>query len=120
VPELSPARDQLLCRLTVLVLSGVTFLLALTVSGILKILLVGLTLSTAYTLVVLMTIFWPAACRRSSASWTLTATMVALAAWLIAPSQWRVLPHPIYFTWLVSLATFGLVGLVDRRPIDRP
>ncbi len=120
VPELSPARDQLLCRLTVLVLSGVTFLLALTVSGILKMLLVGLTLSTAYTLVVLMTIFWPAACRRSSASWTLAATMVALAAWLIAPASWRVLPHPIYFTWLVSLVTFGLVALLDRRPMDRP
>jgi SSS family solute:Na+ symporter len=120
VPELSPARDQLLCRLTVLVLSGVTFLLALTVSGILKMLLVGLTLSTAYTLVVLMTIFWPAACRRSSASWTLAATMVALAAWLIAPASWRVLPHPVYFTWLVSLAAFGLVALLDRRPMDRP
>ena len=49
-----------------------------------------------------------------------SATMVALAAWLIAPASWRVLPHPVYFTWLVSLVTFGLVALLDRRPMDRP
>jgi SSS family solute:Na+ symporter len=120
VPDLSPARDQLLCRLTVLGLSGLTFLLALTVSGILRVLMIGLTLSTAYALIGLMTVYWPAACRRSSARWTLVATMAALAAWLIAPAEWRILPHPIYFTWLVSLVTFFTVAAVDRRPIRRP
>ena len=46
--------------------------------------------------------------------------MVALAAWLLAPPQWRLLPHPIYFAWLVSLVTFGVVALVDRRGIEVP
>ena len=118
-PNLSPAREQVVSRATVAVLSVFTFLLALTVQGILKALFIGLTLSTAYTLVVLMTLFWPAACRRSSATWTLAATMVSLALWLAAPPSWRVLPHPIYFTWLASLAAFFLVALVDRRRIAR-
>ena len=137
-PNLSPARDQLICRITVLVLSVVTFLLALTVSGILKMLLIGLTLTTAYTLVVLMTMFWPAVCRRSSASWTLVATMVSLGLWLATPlfgrlaagrpalegvfGAWQGMvsffPHPIYFTWLVSLAAFFLVTLLDKRRIE--
>jgi SSS family solute:Na+ symporter len=117
-PNLSPRAESLCCRLAVVFLSAVTFLLALTVQGILKVLLVGLTLSTAYTLVVLMTIFWPAACRRSSATWTLAATMVALAAWLLAPPSWRFLPHPIYFTWMVSLLVFFAVPLFDHRPIQ--
>jgi SSS family solute:Na+ symporter len=136
-PNLSPARDQLICRITVLVLSVVTFLLALMVSGILKMLLIGLTLTTAYTLVVLMTMFWPAVCRRSSASWTLVATMVSLGLWLATPffgrlaaghpaleglfGRWQEVvaffPHPIYFTWLVSLAAFFLVTLLDKRRI---
>ena len=64
-------------------LSVVTFLLALTVSGILKMLLVGLTLTTAYTLIVLMTLFWPAVCSRSSATWTLLATIGSLVVWLL-------------------------------------
>ncbi len=117
VPELSDSRDQVLCRVTVFVLSIFTFLLALTVSGILKILLIGLTLTTSYTLIVLMTMFWPAMCRKSSATWTLLTTMAALVFWLVMPSGWRFLPHPIYFTWIVSLVTFFAVAAVDRRKI---
>ena len=117
-PELSQAKEMLVSRVTVLTLSVVTFLLALTVTGILKMLLAGLTLTTAYTLIVLMTMFAPRLCRRSSATWTLVTTMLALIAWLLAPASWRILPHPIYFTWLVSLLTFFLVALIDRRRIE--
>jgi solute:Na+ symporter, SSS family len=117
-PTMSATREQLICRLTVAGLSVVTFLLALTVTGILKFLLVGLTLSTAYTLVVLATIYAPGICRKGSAFWTLLMTMLALAGWLLMPGQWRFLPHPIYFTWIVSLVTFAVVALVDQRKID--
>ena len=92
-PDMGPALEQLVCRATVAGLSVVTLLLALTVQGILRVLLIGLTLATAYTLLVLMTLYWPRACRRSSASWTLASTMVALALWQLAPPTWRVLPH---------------------------
>ena len=117
-PDLSPAKDVLLSRVTVLALSVVTFLLALTVRGILEMLLVGLTLTTAYTLIVVMTMFAPALCRRSTATWTLVTTMLALVAWLLAPASWRIFPHPIYFTWLVSLATFFFVAVADGRRLE--
>ncbi len=116
-PDLDAAGEQRVCRYTVLGLSLVTFLLALTVTGILKMLLIGLTLTTAYTLIVLMVIFAPGLCRRSSATWTLGATMASLALWLALPAGTIPLPHPIYFTWIVSLATFFVVAAVDRRPI---
>jgi SSS family solute:Na+ symporter len=116
-PGLSLSGDQSVCRITVLVLSVLTFLLALTVQGILKVLLIGLTLTTAYTLIVLMTMFWPSMCRKSSATWTLLTTMAALALWLVMPESWRFLPHPIYFTWIVSLVTFFLVAMLDKRRI---
>ena len=117
VPDLSPAKDQLLCRITVAVLSVITFGLALTVQGILRALLVGLTLTTAYTLVVLTTIYCPKICRRSTASWVLATTMLALVLWLVAPQSWRVLPHPIYLAWAVSIGTLLLVAIFDRRPV---
>jgi SSS family solute:Na+ symporter len=117
-PKLSVVREQRVCRVTVAALSAVTFLLALTVSGILKALLIGLTLSTAYTLVVLMTIYLPGLCRRGAAFWTLLATMVSLGAWLAGPGSWHVVPHPIYMTWIVSVVTFVVVRLVDPRRID--
>jgi SSS family solute:Na+ symporter len=117
-PNLSPAKDQALCRVAVTVLSVVTFLLALTVQGILKVLLIGLTLSTAYTLIVIMTMYCPKLCRRSSATWTLATTMLCLAAWLIVTRFTDIkLPHAIYFTWATSIVTFLVVPIFDRRRI---
>ncbi len=119
-PDLSPAGDQLLSRATVAVLSVITFGLALSIQGILRALLIGLTLTTAYTLVVLMTMYLPGLCRRSSATWTLATTMAALGGWLVAPESWRVLPHPIYLAWIVSVVTFLLVMVFDNRRIMAP
>ncbi|MCP4898249.1 MAG: sodium:solute symporter family protein [bacterium] len=117
-PNLSPAQDQRLCRIAVAVLSVITFGLALTVQGILKALLIGLTLTTAYTLIVLATMFAPSLCRKSSATWTLATTMLALAAWLVMPAEWRFLPHPIYAAWIVSLVTFFAIPVFDKRRIE--
>jgi SSS family solute:Na+ symporter len=121
-PDLTEARERAISRIAVLVLSVLTYLLAVTVSGILKTLLIGLTLTTAYTLITLMTIFWPGLCRRSHATWTLIMAMVALVLWLTVPQipsffQGLSLPHPIFLCWLVCLLTFALVLLLDKRRI---
>ena len=87
-PDLDERGERIVGRVTIAGLSVLTFALAMQISGILKMLLVGLTLSTAYTLIVLMTLFWPSMCRKSSASWTLGMTMVARALWLVAPVVW--------------------------------
>jgi SSS family solute:Na+ symporter len=115
--EIDAAREQLVCRVTVAVLSLVTFALALTVTGILKMLLAALTLTTSYTLIVLMTMLAPRWCRRGSAVWTLGMTKLALVVWLVAPVEWRMVPHPVYFLWGVSLVTFFMVAMLDRRGI---
>lgn len=118
--QMDARREQLVCRLTVAVLSLVTFALALSVSSILKMLTSALTLTTSYTLIVLMTMLAPRLCRRSSAVWTLALTKLALVFWLVAPATWRIGPHPVYLLWGVSLVTFFLVAVVDRRPIQLP
>jgi SSS family solute:Na+ symporter len=122
-PDLTERSERIISRVSVLVLSIVTLMLALTVSGILKTLLIGLCLTTAYTLVTLMTLFAPGICRRGHALWTLVTSIAALAVWLIFPQVSAFfrsinLPHPIYFTWMVALLTYFLVALVDKRNID--
>jgi SSS family solute:Na+ symporter len=124
-PDLSEKRERVVSRLAVLVLSVFTYILAVSVSGILATLLVGLTLTTAYTLITLMTIFWPSVCRRSHATWTLITAMAALVIWFLFPGiasgfKSAGLPHPIVFCWIVSLATFFVVFLVDKRKIEAP
>jgi len=121
--ELSQKEERAISRISVLVLSVFTFILAVSVSGILKTLLIGLTLTTAYTLILLMTLFWPKVCRRSHATWTLLTAMAALASWLIFPQlssffEGIGLPHPIFFCWIVSLVTFFLVSVIDKRRIQ--
>jgi SSS family solute:Na+ symporter len=123
VPDLGEKRERIISRISVLVLSILTYLLAVSVSGIVRTLLIGLTLTTAYTLVTLMTLFWPRICRRSHATSTLVVAMSALALWLIfpqIPSFFKSinLPHPIYFCWIVSLVTFFLVAILDKKGIN--
>ncbi len=122
IPDLKEKGERIVSRVSVLILSIFTFLLALKVSGILNTLLIGLCLTTAYTLVTLMTLFWPKMCRRGHATWTLLTSMTALSLWLIFPQIPAFfskihLPHPIYLCWIVSLLTFMMVSIIDKRHI---
>jgi len=122
-PDLKEKGERIISRVSVLVLSIFTYILAVSVSEeILNTLLIGLCLTTAYTLVTLMTLFWPKVCRRGHATWTLLTSMSVLALWLIfpqIPSFFREihLPHPIYVCWIVSLLTFLTVAIIDKRRI---
>lgn len=100
----------------VLVIGLLTLWLAFNAVGILKTMLVGLSLTTAFTLVFLATLFAPQLCRKGTAFYTTLAGMVGLVAWQFMPAV-RVFPHPIYLEWLVCSLTFVAVAIVDRRPI---
>ncbi len=128
--DLTPRGEAWISRSSVAVLGVVTFLLAMSVSGILQTLIVGLTLTTGYTVVVFMTMYWPSLCRRGSATWTLLGSMAALVFWYVAPIQWSKLPlpprwawltsHPIYFVFAASMLSFLAVALLDKRKIEAP
>ncbi|MFH2001301.1 MAG: sodium:solute symporter family protein [Planctomycetota bacterium] len=110
-----------LSRGAVLLLSVITLLLALFVKDILTTLLAGLTLNTAYALITLMTLFFPRLCRKGSAVWTLALSMLSLGAWFLFPAAWqKAWFHPIYFVLPVTLLTFLVVTVVDRRPVKSP
>ncbi len=122
-PDLDQNRERVISQMAVLVLSVFTYALAVSISSILKTLMVGLCLTTAYTFIMLMTIFFPKLCRRSHATWTLLTAMAALGLWFIIP-QLRTffndlgLSHPIYFCWIVTLVTFFVILLFDKRRIQ--
>jgi len=120
--DLTEKEEKIISRLSVLVLSIFTYVLAVSVKGILRTLLIGLTLTTAYTLIMLMSLFWPKICRRSHATWTLLTAMAALALWQFVPQLSAFfrdlgIPHPIFFCWMVSLVTFFMVAVIDKRRI---
>ncbi|MFZ5944588.1 MAG: sodium:solute symporter family protein [Bacillota bacterium] len=115
-PQIPEKQQLMLSRLVVLLISLLTYFLATSVLGIIKTLLIGLTLTTSYTLVLLFLIFAPQYCKRASAFWTLLTGIIFLALWQFVPAI-RIVPHPIYLAWPVALVTFFIVYFVDSRPI---
>lgn len=115
-PTVTEKTYLLVNRLTVLGLGLLTLFFAFHAVGILKTLLMGLSLTTAFTLVFLCTLFVPQLCRKSSAFYTTIAGIAALIAWQFIPAV-RVFSHPIYLEWVVCLSAFGLTALIDKRHI---
>lgn len=115
-PGISDARYTLINRLAILGLGMVTLWLAFNAVGIVRTMLIGLSLTTAFTLVFLFTMFAPHLCRRNSAFYTTLAGMVTLIAWQMFPAV-QIFAHPIYMEWLVCLLTFFLVAAVDSQKI---
>lgn len=106
-------------RLIILIIGAGTLWLAFNAVGIVKIMLIGLSLTTAFTLVFLCTMFCPSLCRKNTAFWTTLVGIIGLFAWQLCP-QIRILPHVIYFEWIICIITLLIVRLVDKTPIKMP
>ena len=117
--DLNDKQSLVTSRIITLVVSCLTYLLATTVAGILNTLLLGLTLTTAYTAILLFTMFTPKLCKKSSAFWTLLTGIAYLFIWFFVPAT-HVVPHPIYLAWPIAIVTFLLVAVLDRTPAAIP
>ncbi len=118
-PDMDEKQEVIVSRLVVLVISIVTYILATTVVGILQTLLIGLTLTTAYTVILLFSMFAPKLCKKSAALWTLIVGIAFLALWVFVPAV-HIVSHPIFLEWPICLITFLLVGVFDKRPANIP
>jgi SSS family solute:Na+ symporter len=116
-PGITDRQYTLANRYAVLGLGIATLWLAFNAAGILKTMLIGLSLTTAFTLVFLFTMFAPGLCRKNSAFYTTLAGMLTLLVWQTVP-QVQIFSHPIYMEWLVCLLTFFIVAVVDKQTIN--
>lgn len=101
-------------RVTVAIVAAVCFVASLYMRGILSTLTTFLSLTAAYTVVLLGTIFVPSLCRKATASWTVLTGIFFLVTWLLVPAI-RIVPHPIYISLPLAIATFLAVPLFDSR-----
>ncbi|SDA57454.1 hypothetical protein SAMN02910343_01384 [Dialister histaminiformans] len=85
-------------------------------SGIITTLMAGLSLMTAFAVIVLMTMYAPQHCSQNAALWTLLVSILVLVVWMTIPAS-HILPHVIYAEWIACVGTFCLVSLVERAPI---
>ncbi len=117
-PGISDAKFVKMNRITIFVVGLITLWFAFNAAGILKTMIAGLSMTTALTCVFFFTVFAPGLCRRSSAFWTTLVGLAGIVIWEVAPAL-HVLSHVIYFEWLICIATFLLVALIDKQPIKQ-
>lgn len=117
-PQMSDAKYMMVTRLSVLFLGLLTLSFALTISGIISTLMAGLSLMTAFAVIILMTMYAPQYCSRQAAFYTIMASIIVLVAWMFVPAV-RVLPHVIYAEWIVCGLTFCGVSLVSKKRLPK-
>jgi SSS family solute:Na+ symporter len=115
-PNVSENKFLMVTKGAVLALGLLTLTLAMTISGIINTLMVGLSLTAAFSVIVLFTLFAPGFCRKNSAFYTILTGVVVLILWQTTPAI-RIFPHVIYLEWLACTGTFLLTYALDRTPI---
>lgn len=116
-PTVSEKHFLTITKGSVLVLGLLTLLFAMTISGIINTLMIGLSLTAAFSITVLFTLFAPSLCRKSSAFFTIMTGLAVLILWQTVPTV-RIFPHVIYLEWLACLSAFLLTYLFDQTPIS--
>ncbi len=118
-PSISDEKFVTVNRITVFCVGLITLWFAFNAAGILRTMIAGLSMTTALTCVFLFTVFAPSLCRRSSAFYTTVVGLIGIVVWEFVPAL-HVLKHVIYFEWIICVATFLLVSVIDKTPIKVP
>lgn len=115
-PTIADEKFVKINRLTIFIVGLITLWFAFNAAGILKTMIAGLSMTTALTCVFLFTVFAPGLCRKSSAFWTTLVGLVGIVVWEFVPAL-HVLNHVIYFEWIICIATFLLISVLDKNKI---
>lgn len=110
--------ELLVSRLTVLGVSLLSFLLALTVVGILRTITTALALTTSFTLLILADIYFPRLNRKAAGFWIVLLSLLLWILWTCFP-QFRIGPELIYMEWIGCGALFILFALLTKEPANR-
>ncbi len=111
-PECSESRQLLMTRLCVMISGIMTLGLAMSVSSILGTIMIGLSLTAAFSVIVIIALFFPRYTSKAAGFWTLLAGFVMLVLWQLVP-QVRIFHNVIYMEWLVCLVTYAIAAVLS-------
>ncbi len=112
------AREMMVSRAVVLLVSLLSFGLALTVVGILKTITTALAITTSFTLLVAAAIYFPKLCKKAAGFPVILASLLLWVVWTYMPSL-RIGPELIYVEWLVCGGIFIFCALFCKEPAGR-
>lgn len=108
-------QQQVMIMRVSIVFSGmVTVIMAMMVSGILNTIMIGLSLTAAFSVIVIVALFFPRYACKAAGFNTLLVGLLVLIIWQLVP-QVRIFPHVIYPEWLICALTYGLTALFSPK-----
>lgn len=111
-PECSEKRQLLMTRLCVMISGILTLGLAMSVSSILGTIMIGLSLTAAFSVIVIIALFFPRYTSKAAGFWTLLAGFVMLVLWQLFP-QVRIFNNVIYMEWCVCLVAYAAAAVLS-------
>ena len=112
---MDPKLEILYSRLSVLLVSVLTFFLALTMVSILKAITSALAVTASFTLLILANLFLPKLCKKICGFWTILVSLLVWGAWSFFP-QIHVVSHVVYLVWPACIVTFIVTSLIGKEP----
>lgn len=110
-PDCSADRQLFMTRACVMLCGILTLGLAMCVSSILGTIMIGLALTAAFTLIVIVALFFPKYTCKAAGFWTMLAGLLLIVLWQLVPAI-RIFPNVIYMEWIVCLVTYVVVAIL--------
>ncbi len=118
-PTCSESKQLYMMRLCVIIAGILTVGMAMMVSGILKTIMMGLSLTAAFSVIVIVALFFPKYACKAAGFNTMLVGLLVLVAWQLVPAI-RVLPHVIYLEWIACSLTYGLTAILVPEKKELP
>ncbi|CAK7032451.1 sodium:solute symporter family protein [uncultured Phascolarctobacterium sp.] len=110
-PQCSDAKQLVMMRLCIVISGILTLGMAMGVSSILGTIMIGLSLTAAFSVIVIVALFFPKYSCKAAGFWTLLVGLVMLVLWQLVPSV-RIFPNVIYMEWFACILTYAIVAVL--------
>ena len=110
-PACDESKQLSVMRWSVVISGVMTVGMAMMVSGILNTIMMGLSLTAAFSIIVIVALFFPQYACKAAGFNTMLVGLVLLIAWQLVPAI-RIFPHVIYMEWVACIITYVVTAIV--------
>lgn len=110
-PACDESKQLSVMRWSVVISGVLTVGMAMMVSGILNTIMMGLSLTAAFSIIVIVALFFPQYACKAAGFNTMLVGLVLLIAWQLVPAI-RIFPHVIYLEWVACILTYVVTAIV--------
>ena len=109
--EASDVKQVVVMKGSIIFAGLITVGMAMMVSGILNTIMIGLSLTAAFSVIVIVGLFFPQYTCKAAGFNTILVGLLVLIAWQLFPAV-RILPHVIYMEWIACVLTYVITAIL--------